>query len=225
MIIVFMPSFKSFLSNYPKTLKNMKTTFLIGIMSVVLIFSACTKENNPSQLQPHDQNKMMAIMHLMMNQMDTMQKTKDPEIDFLRMMVIHHQGAINMSNLELQEGKDDSLKRTAQKIINEQQEEILQFNIYLAANTVNNSEPAFGMEQMDNMMKMGDLSDVQFITGDIDNDFASLMIPHHQAAIDNAQAYLTYGNDTQAKTWAQKIIDTQKMEIIELSSWLIANKR
>lgn len=82
MIIVFMPSFKSFLSNYPKTLKNMKTTFLIGIMSVVLIFSACTKENNPSQLQPHDQNKMMAIIHLMMNQMHTMQKTKDPEIDF-----------------------------------------------------------------------------------------------------------------------------------------------
>ncbi len=203
----------------------MKTTFLIGIMSVVLIFSACTKENNPSQLQPHDQNKMMAIMHLMMNQMDTMQKTKDPEIDFLRMMVIHHQGAINMSNLELQEGKDDSLKRTAQKIINEQQQEISQFNTFLAANTVNNSEPAFGMEQMDNMMKMGDLSDVQFITGDIDNDFASLMIPHHQAAIDNAQAYLTYGNDTQVKTWAQKIIDTQKMEIIELSSWLIANKR
>lgn len=194
-------------------------------MSVVLIFSACTKENNPSQLQPHDQNKMMAIMHLMMNQMDTMQKTKDPEIDFLRMMVIHHQGAINMSNLELQEGKDDSLKRTAQKIINEQQQEISQFNTFLAANTVNNSEPAFGMEQMDNMMKMGDLSDVQFITGDIDNDFASLMIPHHQAAIDNAQAYLTYGNDTQVKTWAQKIIDTQKMEIIELSSWLIANKR
>lgn len=220
-----MPSFKSFLSNYLKTLKNMKTTFLIGIMSVVLIFSACTKENNPSQLQPHDQNKMMAIMHLMMNQMDTMQKTKDPEIDFLRMMVIHHQGAINMSNLELQEGKDDSLKRTAQKIINEQQQEISQFNTFLAANTVNNSEPAFGMEQMDNMMKMGDLSDVQFITGDIDNDFASLMIPHHQAAIDNAQAYLTYGNDTQVKTWAQKIIDTQKMEIIELSSWLIANKR
>jgi len=154
-----------------------------------------------------------------------MQKTKDPEIDFLRMMVMHHQGAINMSNLELQEGKDDSLKRTAQKIINEQQEEILQFNIYLAANTVNNSEPAFGMEQMDNMMKMGDLSDVQFITGDIDNDFASLMIPHHQTAIDNAQAYLKYGNDTQVKTWAQKIIDTQKMEIIELSSWLIANNR
>ena len=130
-----------------------------------------------------------------------------------------------MSNLELQEGKDDSLKRTAQKIINEQQQEISQFNTFLAANTVNNSEPAFGMEQMDNMMKMGDLSDVQFITGDIDNDFASLMIPHHQAAIDNAQAYLTYGNDTQVKTWAQKIIDTQKMEIIELSSWLIANKR
>lgn len=57
---------------------------------------------------------------------------------------------------------------------------------------------------MDNMLKMGKLSDIQFITGDIDNDFASLMIPNHQAAIYNAQSYLTYGNDIQVKTWAQK---------------------
>lgn len=168
---------------------------------------------------------MMDSMHAMMTRMMAMPKTNDPEIDFLKMMIMHHQGAINMANLQLHEGKNDSLKRTAQKIIKEQQAEITQFNNYVASITVNNSVPAFGMEQMDNMMKMGKSSDTQFITGDIDNDFATLMILHHQAAIENSQAFLKYGNDVQIKTWAQKIIDTQKMEIMELSNWLIANKR
>lgn len=202
----------------------MKRIIIIA-SAMALIFSSCKKEDDLPHLQPHDVNKMMTIMHDMMMKMEAMQKTSDPEIDFLKMMVMHHQGAINMANLQLQEGTNDSLKRTAQKIIKEQQAEIVQFNNYVASITVNNSVPAFGMEQMDNMMKMGKSSDIQFITGDIDNDFASLMIPHHQAAIENSQAYLKYGNDIQIKTWAQKIIDTQKMEIIELVNWLIANKR
>jgi uncharacterized protein (DUF305 family) len=141
------------------------------------------------------------------------------------MMVMHHQGAINMANVELQAGKNDSLKRTAQKIINEQQAEIQEFNSILATLTVDNSDPAFTMEQMDNMTKMGKMADVQLITGDIDNDFATLMIIHHQSAIDNASAYLHHSNNTQLKAMANNIVRSQNMEIEELSSWLIANKR
>ncbi len=191
----------------------------------IMLLTSCTKENNLQHLQAHDANKMMTLMHQMMSQMDTVPKTNDPEIDFLKMMRVHHQGAINMANLELKEGKNDSLKRTAQKIIKEQQEEITQFSAFLATHSANNSVPQFTMEHEESMMKMAKIADVQFITGDIDNDFATLMIPHHQAATENAMTYLKYGNDEQVTVWAHKIIDTQKMEIIELSNWLIANKR
>lgn len=176
-------------------------------------------------MQPHDQNQMMSIMHQMMDQMDTMQMTNDPEIDFASMMIMHHQGAINMANLELQKGANDSLKTIAQNIINMQQMEITEFNNYLAANSVNNSVPAFGMEQMENMDKMGGNADVQFITGDVDNDFATLMIVHHQGALENSNAYLMYGNDEYLKTKANEMIEMQSMEIMELQNWLIANKR
>lgn len=138
---------------------------------------------------------------------------------------MHHQGAINMANVELQDGKNDSLKRTAQKIINEQQAEIQQFNTILATLTVDNSDPSFTMEQMDNLMKMSKTADVQLITGDTDNDFATLMIVHHQSAIDNASSYLHHGNNAQIKAMANNIVSAQNMEIVELSSWLIANKR
>lgn len=189
-----------------------------------ILFIACKKDDE-LKLQSHDANQMMGIMHQMMSKMDTMQKTNDPEIDFARMMKMHHQGAIDMANLELQQGKNDSMKKTAQKIITEQQAEIQQFNTILATITVDNSDPAFTMEQMDNMMKGGKTADVQLITGDIDNDFATLMTGHHQTAIDNASGYLHHGNNAQLKTMANNIIMSQTKEIDELAEWLKANKR
>ncbi len=203
----------------------MKNKLLIIGSTIVLFISACTKDNNGIQLKSHDQDRMMDTMHAMMNRMQAMPKTNDPEIDFVKMMTMHHQGAISMANEELKEGKNDSLKRTAQKIITEQQAEIQQFNTILATLTVDNSDPAFTMEQMDNMTKMGKTADIQLITGDIDNDFATLMIVHHQSAIDNASVYHHHGNSAQITTIATNIVKSQTMEIVEMSNWLIANKR
>lgn len=202
-----------------------KTVFVLG-SALVLFMAACTKDNNNGiVLQAHDQNRLMDSMHAMMDRMMATPKTNDPEIDFAKMMIMHHQGAINTSNVELQAGTNDSLKRAAQKIIAEQQAEIAQFNAILAGTSVDNSDPAFTMEQMDNMMKGAKVADIQIVTGDIDNYFATLMIVHHQGAIDNASAYLHHGNNTQLKTMANNIIKAQVMEIEELSNWLKANKR
>lgn len=202
-----------------------KTVFVIG-SAVVIMFAACTKSNDNNQyLQPHDANRMMDTMHAMMSRMESMTMTNNPEIDFVKMMMMHHQGAVSMANVELQFGSNNSLKRTAQKIITEQQAEITQFNTILATLTVDNRDTVFSMEQMDNMTKMGKAADVQLITADIDNDFATLMMVHHQSAIDNASAYLHHGNNAQIKTMATNIVTSQNMEIVELGNWLIANKR
>jgi len=203
----------------------MKNAILVIGSAIVILVSACSKNDDGIQIQAHDQNTMMSVMHAMMDSMDMMTPTNDPEIDFAMMMKMHHMGAINMAHIELSEGGNDSLKRTAQKIIDEQTKEIADFNAFLTSNSVDNSDPAFAMEQMDNMDKMGKVSDVQLITGDIDNDFATLMMVHHQAALDNASAYLHHGNNEMLKTMAQNIIDSQTMEIEELSAWLKANKR
>jgi uncharacterized protein (DUF305 family) len=50
-------------------------------------------------------------------------------------------------------------------------------------------------------------------SGDIDNDFVSLMTPHHQGAIDMAQAELRYGHNERLRRMAQEIIVTQLQEI------------
>jgi uncharacterized protein (DUF305 family) len=50
-------------------------------------------------------------------------------------------------------------------------------------------------------------------TGDVDRDFALMMIPHHQGAIDMAIAELRYGHNEQLKRIAQEIIVDQQQEI------------
>jgi uncharacterized protein (DUF305 family) len=50
-------------------------------------------------------------------------------------------------------------------------------------------------------------------TGDIDRDFVAMMVPHHQGAIDMAQAELRYGHNEQLRRIAQEIVVTQQQEI------------
>jgi hypothetical protein len=50
-------------------------------------------------------------------------------------------------------------------------------------------------------------------SGDVDKDFVAMMVPHHQGAIDMAQAELRYGRNEQLRRLAQEIIVTQQQEI------------
>ncbi len=51
------------------------------------------------------------------------------------------------------------------------------------------------------------------MNGDPDHDFASMMIPHHQGAVDMAKAILLYGKNPVLRRLAQEIIVTQGSEI------------
>ena len=86
-----------------------KTLFLIGSISELLL-TACNNDDVADLvLQEYDNNWMMDTLHAMMNRM-TMTPTNDPEVDFPKMMIIHHQGAINMGTVYMQDGSNDSLK-------------------------------------------------------------------------------------------------------------------
>ena len=50
-------------------------------------------------------------------------------------------------------------------------------------------------------------------SGDVDRDFVAMMVPHHQGAIDMADALLHYGHNARLKRLAQEIIVTQQEEI------------
>ena len=75
---------------------------------------------------------MKAMMKDMGAKMTSMPMSGDPDVDFAMMMRIHHQGAIEMANAELSNGKDPQMKKMAKAIVSAQKKEIAQFDAYLA---------------------------------------------------------------------------------------------
>ncbi len=79
-------------------------------------------------------------------------------------------------------------------------------------------------ERMQAHKKMEDAMNAVQPTGDQDKDFVMMMIPHHQAAVDQAEIELKYGKDPEMMELAQQIIVSQKDEIDEMQKWLAAHK-
>ena len=64
--------------------------------------------------------------------MSSMQMTGKPDVDFAMMMRMHHQGAIDMAQAELRDGKAPEMRKMAQNIIAAQKKEIAQLDKFLA---------------------------------------------------------------------------------------------
>jgi uncharacterized protein (DUF305 family) len=73
-------------------------------------------------------------------------------------------------------------------------------------------EAAFLAENEAAMTKMMAAMEIK-PSGDVDKDFVAMMTPHHQGAVDMAQAVLRYGRNEQIRRLAQEIIVTQQQEI------------
>lgn len=59
--------------------------------------------------------------------------TNDADADFVRGMIPHHQGAIDMAKILLEHGKDERTRRWAEGIIREQEREIGEMQAWLDA--------------------------------------------------------------------------------------------
>ena len=66
------------------------------------------------------------------------------------------------------------------------------------------------------MVAMNDAMSKSKMTGDTDKDFAAMMLIHHQGAIDMAELEVKHGKNAELKAMAQKMIDMQKAEQVEL---------
>ena len=94
----------------------------IGACAIAGLLTAATA-NVPGREAPF-LSENAAAMDRMMQGM-TIHPTGDVDQDFVSMMEPHHKGAIEMAHSELRYGRNEQLRRIAQEIIVEQQQEII----------------------------------------------------------------------------------------------------
>ena len=112
----------------------MRTTIAILLLvGAVTAQPACAQhqhsiaESQNAPLPASDQTftrQLDAGMKKMMNDMHSPGYTGNPDVDFLAMMIPHHEGAVEMARLVLIYGKDPLTRRLAEEIIASQTAEI-----------------------------------------------------------------------------------------------------
>ena len=123
---------------------NAKTLFLGAALSLAFTLPALAQEADHSAHQgmtmdaPADGSPSTqafidanAKMHAAM----AIDFTGNADVDFVRGMIAHHQGAIDMAKVELEHGKDADIRKLAEDIITAQEGEIAMMKEWLAKNT------------------------------------------------------------------------------------------
>lgn len=208
-------------------MKNKKTLFfMLMIFTGTTIFSSCKSggKNNNETKNMDASNKMMAAMNTMMSSSSSMQMINDFDVDFAHMMIIHHQAAIDMAEVEVMSGNDDKIKNMAKQIITSQKAEQEKLKTFINAHTAEQDSVTAKSENSNEMMAMNNKMKNMTMSGNVDKDFVMMMIPHHETAISMAESEISNGHEEEIKQMAQKIISDQRNEIKEMQMWLDKQK-
>ena len=109
-----------------------KKTILAATMAALLTTPAIAQSSMDHSA--HAEGPMadyMATMDTMMESMNGMTSSGKADDDFLLMMIPHHQSAMDMAKVELEQGKDHETQEMAEKIIAAQEQEIAEMKSML----------------------------------------------------------------------------------------------
>ena len=145
---------------------------------------------------------------------------------FIEQMIPHHDGAIAMANLALQEAKHPEIKILATAIIAAQTAEIQSmsgwYRSWFGGGVPRVSTGMMGGGMMSQSgMHMGGQEDMTVLENatDFDKAFIEEMIPHHQLAIMMANMLLSGTDRAEMQQLAKNIIDSQSKEIQQMQGW------
>ncbi len=99
-----------------------------GGYSINAVAESVKKGQTDSSCSDELRQSMEAMHHRMM----AVEISGDADGDFVRLMLPHHEAAVEMAKIELKCGKDAVNQRLAQEIVVEQQSEIDLMNLWLA---------------------------------------------------------------------------------------------
>ena len=193
---------------------NLNRFSMIASLCLLSVFLCITllAANGEQHTEHRAERKSMLLkmMDSMMTEMDSVSLDASVAGDFLRQMIPHHQGAVEMAEYEIKYGKQQEIA---------EMETMLKNYPYKEGETV-------PIKYVDAMTKiMMDMmhqtpTDMELKGKNVDCSFAMVMLSHHQAAVDMAMAFLKLEPQSQLVTFAQSIVSDQKKEIEQMQKFI-----
>jgi uncharacterized protein (DUF305 family) len=192
----------------------MRTTLLACTTALfALLLTACAVQ----PVTPADSNAAAGATPAgAMDHSAHMQADDDTPFDaaFIDSMIEHHQGAIDMAQMVLDESEQPELRALAEAIIAAQEGEIAQMQTWRAA-WFADLPPTTGIG-----MAMGDMSIAEDADKPFEQRFIEAMISHHLGAVEMADMALEMSERAEIRTLAEAIIAAQEVEIEQMRGWL-----
>ncbi|MFY9919033.1 MAG: DUF305 domain-containing protein [Mycobacterium sp.] len=147
------------------------------------------------------------------------------DIAFATNMIPHHQQAVDLSALVPERSPNPDLQTLASNIATAQEPEIQTMKVLLVQWNENpdlDTGSGHGVHgAMQGMVDEATISRLTSLEGDeFDQLWLTSMIAHHQGAIEMAKAEVANGANVDAKSLADRIIDTQQAEIGQMKQML-----
>jgi uncharacterized protein (DUF305 family) len=115
-------------------------TVLFGVLAIQAQENCQMHANTKSAADP-EWSELNSGMDKMQAAMAGMESSGEGDVDFVELMLPHHQAAIDMAKVELKFGDDPQMRRLAQEIIADQQSEIELMQLWLKQHHSLMSEP------------------------------------------------------------------------------------
>ena len=138
---------------------------------------------------------------------------------FIDAMVPHHQGAVEMAEVALDNAEHEEIKQLSENIVAAQKAEIEELK------KIKQEEFGTSRVPMDmdagQMKSMGMTTDPQSLAGEkpFDKAFIDNMLPHHASAIQMANVALEKSENRRIKDLAGNIVEAQEREISQMKQW------
>jgi uncharacterized protein (DUF305 family) len=148
------------------------------------------------------------------------------DVTFAQQMIVHHRQAVAMAELAASRAHSQKVKGLAAKIKADQGPEINRMSAWLRAWGQQVPAPtASGMpgmhHAMPGMMSSGEMTKMMAASGPaFDRLFLTMMIRHHQGAVQMAKTERLHGEYGPARAMAQSIIASQTAQIAQMKTLL-----
>lgn len=211
-------------------MKSRTSAALAGLLSTSMFLTACGEpDQDDGGAAPAEEQTDAAVED----------EYNDADVDYVAGMILHHEQAVEMSDILL--AKDDSPQEVsdlAEDIREAQQPEIDQMEAWLdswgeqpEADANDGDDDHADHEGMtggeddhaghEGMMSDEDIEDLESAEGDeASRLFLEQMIAHHEGAVSMAEEHLDTGENPEALELSEEVIADQSAEIEEMESML-----